>query len=83
MWQQLKEYFARKRTTFDVKLDWEGAPDFHKKVWKELITIPYGRTTSYSAIAEKLGDTNKVRAVGQANGRNRIPIIVPLPSGHS
>ena len=75
--QQLKEYFAKERQHFDLKLDWEDAPEFHKEVWKELMTIPYGRTTSYSAIAEKLGDANKMRAVGQANGRNRIPIVVP------
>jgi methylated-DNA-[protein]-cysteine S-methyltransferase len=75
--RQLEEYFEGKRTQFDVKLDWSGAPDFHIKVWKELLQIPFGRTTSYLAIAEKLGDKKAVRAVGQANKHNPIAIIVP------
>ena len=75
--QQLTEYFNRARKDFDLKLDWSEAPDFHRAVWKELMAIPYGHTTYYSAIAEKLGAANKMRAVGQANGRNPIPIIVP------
>ena len=75
--QQLQEYFERKRKHFKVKIDWGEATDFHKSVWEELLRIPYGHTTSYSAIAEKLGDPKKVRAVGQANGSNPITIIVP------
>lgn len=75
--RQLKEYFKKERQYFDLKLDWSGAADFHRAVWKELMEIPYGHTTYYSAIAEKLGAANKMRAVGQANGRNPIPIIVP------
>jgi methylated-DNA-[protein]-cysteine S-methyltransferase len=75
--QQLQEYFERKRTHFKVKIDWGEATEFHKNVWEELLRIPYGQTTSYSAIAEKLGDPKKVRAVGQANGSNPITIIVP------
>ena len=74
--RQLQEYFNKERTTFDLKLDWSGAPEFHQAVWQELLNIPYGHTTYYSAIAEKLGAANKMRAVGQANGRNPIPIIV-------
>ncbi|MEM9918065.1 MAG: methylated-DNA--[protein]-cysteine S-methyltransferase [Bacteroidota bacterium] len=74
---QLKEYFAKERTEFDLKLDWSGAPEFHQAVWDQLMQIPYGRTTSYSAIADKLGDANKMRAVGQANRNNPIAIIVP------
>ncbi len=75
--QQLIEYFEHKRTHFKVRIDWTDASDFHKQVWEELLRIPYGHTTTYSAIAEKLGDPKKVRAVGQANGSNPIPIIVP------
>ncbi len=74
---QLDEYFNRKRKDFDLKFDWSGAPPFHIEVWKELLKIPYGHTTSYSAIAEKLGDPKTVRAVGQANKNNNIAIIVP------
>ncbi|CAG0910928.1 unnamed protein product, partial [Cyprideis torosa] len=58
-------------------LDWSGAPEFHRKVWEKLVDIPYGRTTTYSAIAEELGDKKAVRAVGQANRNNPIAIIVP------
>ncbi len=75
--KQLQEYFDRKREVFRVKIDWADATEFHVKVWEELLRIPYGHTTSYSAIAEKLGDAKKVRAVGQANRNNPIAIIVP------
>ncbi len=74
---QLKEYFDKKRTTFDVKLDWSGASEFYVEVWKELLKVPYGRTTTYSAIAEKLENPRAVRAVGLANKYNPIAIIVP------
>lgn len=74
---QLDEYFNRKRQNFDLTFDWSGAPPFHVAVWKELVQIPYGRTTSYGWIAEKLGDPKSVRAVGQANKNNKIAIIVP------
>ncbi|MEM8909068.1 MAG: methylated-DNA--[protein]-cysteine S-methyltransferase [Bacteroidota bacterium] len=75
--RQLQEYFDKKRQQFSLQLDWSGAPAFYQAVWKELLDIPYGHTTYYSAIAEKLGAANKMRAVGQANGRNPIPIVVP------
>ena len=75
--QQLQEYFERKREAFRIKIDWADATEFHIQVWEELLRIPYGHTTSYSYIAEKLGDPNKVRAVGQANRNNPIAIIVP------
>ncbi len=75
--RQLEAYFQGKRQTFDLKLDWGGAPAFNKAVWSELLKIPYGRTTSYSAIAEKIGNPNAVRAVGLANRNNPIAIIVP------
>ncbi len=74
---QLNEYFNRQRETFDLKLDWNGAPEFNKAVWAELLKIPYGHTTSYSAIAEKLNNPKAVRAVGMANKNNPIAIIVP------
>lgn len=75
--RQLKEYFRGERQTFDVKMDWSEATDFYRNVWQKLTEIPYGRTTSYQFIAERLGDKNAIRAVGQANGRNPIAIIVP------
>lgn len=75
--RQLEEYFRRQRTRFELKLDWAGRPAFHRAVWRELLAIPYGHTTTYSAIAHKLGDPKAVRAVGQANRRNPIAIIVP------
>ncbi|MEM8523979.1 MAG: methylated-DNA--[protein]-cysteine S-methyltransferase [Bacteroidota bacterium] len=74
---QLQSYFAGKRKAFDVKLDWSGASEFNKSVWEELVTIPYGHTTSYSAIADKLNNPKAVRAVGLANKYNPIAIIVP------
>jgi len=74
---QLKEYFERKRSTFDLPLDFGAATDFHKNVWNALLEIPYGHTAPYSSIADKLGDVKKVRAVGQANRNNPIAIIVP------
>lgn len=73
---QLEEYFEGKRKTFDVKLNMQGS-DFRKSVWNELLLIPFGKTVSYSYIAGKLGDLKKVRAVGAANGKNRLAIIVP------
>ena len=75
--QQLDEYFSGERRNFDLKLDFGGAPDYYKAVWQELLKIPYGHTTSYQAIADKLGDPNAVRAVGQANRHNPIAVIVP------
>lgn len=75
--RQLAEYFRGERREFDLPLDWSGAGDFHQSVWRELLRIPYGHTTSYLAIAEKLGDRNAIRAVGQANKRNPLAIIVP------
>ncbi len=74
--QQLTEYFARTRTTFDLPLDPSGTP-FELRVWEELRAIPFGATRSYSEIARSLGDVRLTRAVGAANGKNPIPIIVP------
>lgn len=74
---QLQEYFARKRSDFDLPLDFGDATDFHKNVWNQLLAIPYGHTSYYASVADKLGDVKKVRAVGQANRNNPIAIIVP------
>jgi methylated-DNA-[protein]-cysteine S-methyltransferase len=73
---QLDEYFAGARTTFDVPMRLEGT-EFQRKVWEQLCAIPYGRTISYGELARRVGRPKGSRAVGQANGRNPIPIIVP------
>jgi len=72
--KQLSEYFAHKRTKFDLKFDRRGT-EFQQKVWKSLLTIPYGKTVSYADIAKKLGKPKAVRAVGNANNKNPICII--------
>ncbi len=74
--EQLAQYFARSRTTFDIPLDPPGTP-FQRRVWDALRAIPYGTTLSYSELARRLGDLRATRAVGAANGKNPIPIIVP------
>ena len=73
---QLDAYFSRQCKTFSIPLDPQGTY-FQKKVWSELQKIPYGRTVSYLQIAKALGDPNKIRAVGGANGKNPIAIIIP------
>lgn len=73
---QLSEYFAGQRKQFDVPLDLSGT-EFQVSVLQELQQIPYGETTSYGDIAKRIGRPKAVRAVGAANGRNPIPIIVP------
>lgn len=73
---QLREYFAGSRTEFDLPLDPIGTP-FQLAAWSVLRTIPYASTMSYGEQARSLGDPNKARAVGAANGRNPISIIVP------
>ena len=74
---QLTAYFARDRRTFDLPLAPVGT-EFQQRVWKELLTIGYGETASYGEIAHRLGHTNAAsRAVGLANGRNPIPIVIP------
>lgn len=74
--RQLSEYFSGKRNTFDLKLNPKGT-DFMKKVWEELLNIPYGETRTYKEIAEKIGNPKGARAVGMANNKNPIPIIIP------
>ena len=73
---ELSEYFAGDRTTFSTPLDLKGTP-FQVKVWNLLFRIPYGKTTSYGAIAQQIASPKASRAVGMANGRNPVPIIVP------
>jgi O-6-methylguanine DNA methyltransferase len=74
--KQLTEYFDNKRRQFDLPLGFEGT-DFQQSVWKELTRIPFGQTMSYARLADLLGSKKLVRAVGNANGRNPIAIIVP------
>ncbi|HKK46556.1 MAG TPA: methylated-DNA--[protein]-cysteine S-methyltransferase [Balneolaceae bacterium] len=73
---ELKEYFYGQRKEFSIPVKPEGTP-FQETVWEELKKIPYGQTSTYGEMAQKLGDKNKVRAVGKANGSNPIPIIIP------
>jgi methylated-DNA-[protein]-cysteine S-methyltransferase len=73
---QLGEYFAGERTDFDLRLSPAGTP-FQQRVWALLREIPFGETTTYGALAERLGSAKVVRAVGMANGRNPISIVVP------
>lgn len=74
---QLDEYCKGKREKFDLKLNWGDATAFNQSVWKALLNISFGRTASYSAIAEKIGNPTAVRAVGLASRNNPIAIIVP------
>ncbi|MEZ8826341.1 methylated-DNA--[protein]-cysteine S-methyltransferase [Vibrio amylolyticus] len=73
---QLDEYFASERTEFQLTLAPQGT-DFQQKVWHELCKIPYGESWSYKELAERLGKPTASRAVGMANGKNPISIIVP------
>ena len=73
---QLQEYFAGKRVTFSLKLSPLGT-DFQRRVWRALETIPFGKTTSYLAMAKQLGDPKVIRAAASANGKNPISIIIP------
>lgn len=73
---QLKEYFNGERTEFTIKLSPKGT-DFQKKVWNELLKIPYGKTVSYQQIANQLENPKVIRAAASANGKNPIPIIIP------
>jgi methylated-DNA-[protein]-cysteine S-methyltransferase len=74
--QQLAEYFAGNRQQFELKIAPKGTP-FQEKVWQELCRIPFGRTASYQDIAVRVGNAKACRAVGMANNKNPIPIIVP------
>jgi O-6-methylguanine DNA methyltransferase len=73
---QLKKYLKGELQRFNCKLDFKGTP-FQKKVWSALAKIPYGQTRSYKEIARTIGYPKAFRAVGNANGRNSIPLIIP------
>ena len=77
--RQLKEYFQRARKSFSLQLQLIGTK-FQINVWHALLAIPFGETRSYGQLARQLGNPNAMRAVGAANGRNPIPIVVPLSS---
>jgi len=74
--EQIDEYFQGRRREFSLNLRLEGT-GFQRKVWQELMKIPFGKTASYGEIAKAMGNENAVRAVGQANHNNPISIIVP------
>ena len=74
--EQLNAYFAGELTDFDIELDLRGT-EFQQRVWKALLTIPYGETRSYGEIAAQVGAPGSARAVGLANGHNPIAIVVP------
>lgn len=74
--KQIEEYFAGERKDFTVNTEQSGT-DFQRLVWKKLYEIPFGKTASYIEIARVLGDEKSTRAVGSANGKNKIPIIIP------
>lgn len=76
VYKQLQEYFLRKRKVFDLPLELKGTP-FQIEVWKSLMSIPYGETRSYEEIAKMIGKPKACRAVGNANNKNKIPVIIP------
>jgi methylated-DNA-[protein]-cysteine S-methyltransferase len=73
---QLHEYFARERARFELELAPSGTP-FQRAVWTALLSIPYGEVRTYGEIARQIGKPHAARAVGQANGANPIPIVIP------
>ena len=74
---QLEEYFAGRRQQFTVPLDFRFATDFHRQVLEELARVPFGDTTTYKELAERVGNPKAVRAVGSACARNPLPLLVP------
>lgn len=74
--RQLAEYFAGARRQFDLPLDPRGTP-FQRTVWQALVSIQYGDTISYAQLAQRVGKPSAVRAVGAANGRNPLPLVLP------
>lgn len=74
--RQLHQYFNGERREFDLPIAAKGTP-FQEQVWRELRKIPYGETSNYGAIAERIGNPKACRAVGMANSKNPIPIIIP------
>lgn len=75
-YKQLNEYFEGKRRKFDLRIDLEGT-EFQKNVWKELMNIPFGQIDTYKGIAEKIGNAKASRAIGNANNKNKLLIVVP------
>lgn len=75
-YKQLGEYFQGERAKFNLAIDPKGT-DFQKEVWNQLLAIPFGKTVSYKDIATNLGNPDKARAVGMANNKNPLPIVVP------
>jgi methylated-DNA-[protein]-cysteine S-methyltransferase len=76
VYPKLIEYFNGERKHFDIPLEIEGT-EFQKRVWNELLKIPYGRTISYKELAVRLGDEKVIRAAASANGANPLPIVIP------
>jgi methylated-DNA-[protein]-cysteine S-methyltransferase len=76
LWRELKSYFAGEPVSFTQKLDLRGT-EFQKTVWRELLKIPYGNVRSYKWLAAQAGNPNAARAVGNALGGNKIPVIIP------
>ena len=74
--EQLDLYFKGRLKAFDLELDLQGT-DFQRRVWRQLMCIPYGQTINYGELAVRIGNPKAVRAVGLANGKNPIPVIVP------
>ncbi|MEG2421701.1 MAG: methylated-DNA--[protein]-cysteine S-methyltransferase [Oscillospiraceae bacterium] len=74
---QLLDYFEGKRRAFDLPLRFEGATPFQNRVWQALLTIPYGETCTYGQLAAQVGCPKGAQAVGQANKRNPLPILIP------
>ncbi len=74
--EQLREYFAGRRTAFDLPLAPRGT-EFQRAVWREIAAIPFGETLSYAEVARRVGRPGAARAVGAATGRNPIPLVVP------
>lgn len=74
--QQLDEYFLGKRKEFDFPMKQAGT-EFQQNVWNELLKIPYGKTITYLQLARQIGNLKSIRAVGAANGRNNLPIVIP------
>ena len=74
--RQLEEYFAGHRQNFDLPLD-PGGTDFQRRVWRTLLDIPYGKAISYKELAQRVDRPKGFQAVGQANGKNPLPILIP------
>ncbi len=74
--RQLQEYFTGERTVFSLDLNPQGT-EFQRRVWEELDVIPFGKTTTYLAMAKNLGDPKVIRAAANANGKNPISIVIP------